>query len=166
MSSILVLCIILFHQGIQNSFAWGPIGHALVARLAQSQLDSSVNSWINNYIPSDLSGNLSAIASWPDLILYPDTNPLDYMNWQWSRPLHFIDIPDWKCEYEPTRDCVKNVCVEGALKNYSQRLIDNKCDYIQQQQALFFLVHFVGDSHQPLHSGFKGDFGGNAVKGN
>ncbi|CAF4350049.1 unnamed protein product, partial [Rotaria sordida] len=50
-------------------FGWGPIGHSLVARLAQSQLDFSANSWINNYIPLNLLGNLSAIASWPDEII-------------------------------------------------------------------------------------------------
>lgn len=145
--------------------SWGPIGHSLVARLAQSQLTTSTNDWIITYIPSDLSGNLSAIASWPDLILYPDTNPDGYKNWQWSRDLHYINIPDWSCEFISKRDCLHDKCVEGALKNYSKRLIDNDCDYVQQQQALFFLVHFVGDVHQPLHCGFKGDFGGNSVKG-
>ncbi|CAF2528759.1 unnamed protein product [Rotaria sp. Silwood2] len=162
---MLRLYFVLFYQCILCVFGWGPIGHSLVAHLAQSQLDSSTNNWIYNYIPSDLSGNLSAIASWPDIILYRDTNPLDYTNWQWSRELHFINTPDWNCEYISTRDCLNNRCVEGALKNYSQRLIDNNCDYVQQQQALFFLVHFAGDVHQPLHCGFRGDLGGNNAKG-
>ncbi|CAF4719670.1 unnamed protein product [Rotaria sp. Silwood1] len=164
--SVSQLYFVLFYQSILLCiFGWGPIGHSLVARLAQSQLDLSTNNWIQNYIPGDLLGNLSAIASWPDIILYPDTNPLDYNKWQWSRELHFINTPDWYCEYISIRDCMNNRCIEGALKNYSQRLIDNNCDYVQQQQALFFLVHFVGDVHQPLHCGFKGDLGGNNVKG-
>ncbi|CAF3948486.1 unnamed protein product, partial [Rotaria sp. Silwood1] len=144
--SVSQLYFVLFYQSILFCiFGWGPIGHSLVARLAQSQLDLSTNNWIQNYIPGDLLGNLSAIASWPDIILYPDTNPLDYNKWQWSRELHFINTPDWYCEYISIRDCMNNRCIEGALKNYSQRLIDNNCDYVQQQQALFFLVHFVGD---------------------
>jgi len=159
------LYIILFCQQILPIFAWGPIGHSLVARLAQSQLNSTTNHWISHYIQWNLFNNLSAIASWPDLILYMDSNPLDYNHWQWSRELHFINIPYWNCEYIPSRDCLNQRCIEGALKNYSQRLIDTNCDYIQQQQALFFLVHFLGDVHQPLHSGFKEDFGGNNVKG-
>jgi hypothetical protein len=41
-------------------------------------------------------------------------------------------------------------------------LSTNNCDYIQQQQqALFFLFHFLGDIHQPLHNGFKEDFSAN-----
>ena len=157
---------ILLYQQIGQSSAWGSIGHGLVARLAQSQLTSSANQWIKSYLSDDLSGDLSRIASWPDLILYSDTNPIDYNSWQWSRDLHFIDIPDWNCTYLPTRDCVNDRCVEGALKNYSHRLISSDFDYVAQQEALYFLVHFVGDVHQPLHSGFKGDYGGNAVKGN
>jgi hypothetical protein len=158
-----ILFFILFYHGYVH--AWGPIGHGLVARLAQSEFNSPANTWIRDYIPLHLSGDLSAIASWPDVILYPDTNPLDYNNWQWSRQLHFINIPDWICKYIPSRDCIDDQCIEGALKNYSQRLTDTDCDYVQQQQALFFLVHFVGDIHQPLHCGFKGDLGGNNVKG-
>ncbi|CAF3832289.1 unnamed protein product [Rotaria sordida] len=163
--SISILYFILFNQEILYVFGWGPIGHSLVARLAQSQLDFSANSWINNYIPANLSGNLSAIASWPDEINDPNKNPFDYNKWQWSHELHFLTIPDWNCKYISRRDCLNNRCIEGALKNYSERLIDNNCDYIQQQQALFFLVHFVGDVHQPLHCGFKGDFGGHNVIG-
>ncbi|CAF5125437.1 unnamed protein product, partial [Rotaria sp. Silwood1] len=117
---------------IVSVFSWRSIGHSLVARLAQSQLDSSTNNWIQNYIPRNLSGDLSAIATWPDIILYPMTNPLDYENWQWSLELHYINTPDWSCEYISSRDCVNNRCVEGALKNYSQRLIDNNYDYVQR----------------------------------
>lgn len=154
--------LILFFQ---EALAWGPVGHSLVARLAQSELSSSTKQWLNHYISWGLSNDLSRIASWPDSILYPDSNPFDYNQWQWSRELHFVNIPTWNCQYLPSRDCVNDRCIEGALKNYSHRLIDNNLDYIQQQQALFFLVHFLGDIHQPLHSGFKSDFGGNAVKG-
>ncbi|CAF5153751.1 unnamed protein product, partial [Rotaria sp. Silwood1] len=78
---------------------------------------------------------------------------------------HSAYIPDWSCEYISSRDCLNDRCLEGALKNYSQRLIDNNYDYVQQQQALFFLVHFVGDVHQPLHAGFKGHFGRKNITG-
>ena len=156
---------VLVCRAVRPGFAWGPVGHGLVARLAQSQLTVAANSWINDYMPDNAFNNLSAIASWPDLILYPDTNPIDYKQWQWSRELHFINTPDWACHYEPARDCVDDRCIEGALTNYSRRFIDGNCDYVEQQEALFFLVHFLGDVHQPLHSGFKSDFGGNSVKG-
>ncbi|CAF4332415.1 unnamed protein product [Rotaria sordida] len=79
--SISIFYFILFYQEIFYVFGWRSIGHSLIARLAQSQLDSSTNSWINNYIPSNLSGNLSGIASWPDEIIDPNKNPFDYDKW-------------------------------------------------------------------------------------
>ncbi|CAF3878881.1 unnamed protein product [Rotaria sp. Silwood1] len=156
---------VFFYQEIVSVFSWGRVGHNLIAHLAQSQLDSSTNNWIQNYIPRNLSGDLSAIASWADMTVDPNTNSLGPKNWLWSRELHVALTPDWSCEYISSRDCLNNRCLEGALKNYSQRLIDNNYDYVQQQQALFFLVHFVGDAHQPLHAGFKGDVGGKNITG-
>ncbi|UJR14500.1 hypothetical protein I4U23_001496 [Adineta vaga] len=159
----LILLLLSYH--ILHVNAWGAIGHNLVARLAQSQLNSTTNHWIGQYLSSDLHNDLGRIASWPDLILYPDTNPFDYVHWQWSRELHYINTPAWSCNYIPSRDCIRDRCIEGALKNYSQRLINKDGNYVQQQEALRFLVHFLGDIHQPLHSGFKTDQGGNNVKG-
>lgn len=161
----MVLRYLVLFDVIYLATGWGLIGHGLVARLAQSQLSDTANEWVNEYIPNNLLGNLDKIASWPDWILYPDSNPYDYKSWQWSHALHFIDTPDWNCTYIPARDCVDNICVDGAIQNYSRRLISEQTDYVEQQQALFFLVHFLGDVHQPLHAGFKSDFGGNAVKG-
>ncbi|CAF3097764.1 unnamed protein product [Rotaria sp. Silwood2] len=136
------LHLVLFYQSIFYASSWGPIGHSIVARLAQSQLDSSTNNWIQNYIPQNLSGNLSEIASWTDIIRNPNTNPLNYKNWKWSRKLHIAYIPDWSCEYISTRDCLNNRCVEGALKNYSQRLIDNNCDFVRTTTSSFFSCSF------------------------
>jgi hypothetical protein len=164
MRSLLLLC--LSWAVVHESHAWGAIGHALVARLAQSQLTNITNQWITSYLPATSGNNLSTIASWPDLILYPDSNPFEYQFWQWSRELHYINTPDWNCTYIPSRDCRADRCIEGALKNYSHRLINENSDFVDRQQALFFLVHFLGDIHQPLHVGFRNDQGGNTIKGN
>ena len=97
------LHLFLFYQGILYVLGWEPIGHSLVARLAQSQLNLTTNHWIDHYLGWDLYGDLSRIASWPDVILYSDSNPFDFNEWQWSRELHFINIPDWNCEYNSSR---------------------------------------------------------------
>ena len=60
-------------------------------------------------------------------------------------------------------DCVNQVCVYGAILNYTSRLTTQQGT--QQTEALKFLVHFLGDIHQPLHVSFKGDLGGNTLKG-
>ncbi|CAF0886502.1 unnamed protein product [Adineta steineri] len=145
-------------------YGWGPAGHSTIVRLAQSQLSDTAPEWILSLTPWHWHGNLSALASWADDILYPNTNPTGYDNWQWSRPLHYINIPDWSCNYNHERDCVGDICVSGAIKNYTKRL-ETELDDIQQREALYFLIHFVGDIHQPLHTGFASDRGGNDVKG-
>ncbi len=143
---------------------WGPIGHSIVVRLAQSQLNDSAAEWIRSLTPWHWNGNLSAMASWADDILYPDANPTGYGNWQWSRPLHFINTPDWKCDYKAERDCAHEVCIAGAVRNYTKRL-ENEWNEIQEKEALYFLIHYMGDIHQPLHTAFSTDRGGNNVRG-
>ena len=145
-------------------YSWGPIGHSIVARLAQNQLTNSTDQWIRSLIPWHVNGNLSALASWADSILYPDSNPTGFANWQWSRVLHYLNVPDWTCAYDEQRDCANERCITGAIKNYTRRL-QGEFDPNQLSEALYFLIHFVGDLHQPLHTGFSGDRGGNSVRG-
>lgn len=88
----------------------------------------------------------------------------------WSGPLHFINTPDWNCHYSRDRDCVDEsgtpmFCVDGAIQNYSTRTSNSGIGQDQQAEALKFLVHFVGDVHQPLHCGFTSDAGGNDIYG-
>ncbi|CAF2631595.1 unnamed protein product [Rotaria sp. Silwood2] len=158
------LLVLYFFQTFINVCGWGPVGHHIIVRLSQSQLIDSTSEWIRSLTPWHWNGNLSAMASWADDVLYPDTNPTGYGNWQWSRELHYVNIPDWICEYKPERDCINDKCIVGAIKNYTKRL-ETELDDIQQKEALYFLIHFIGDIHQPLHSSFSSDRGGNSVRG-
>jgi hypothetical protein len=73
-----------------------------------------------------------------------------------------VNTPDWACDYTAS-DCPNNVCVVGAIQNYTQRLTTQTG--AEQQYALKFLIHFCGDVHQPLHIGFASDYGGNEIHG-
>jgi hypothetical protein len=141
---------------------WGPTGHAAVAAVAQSLLTSSTQSVLQTLLP-DVNGQIEQIASWADEIR---SNPL----YDWSHALHFINTPDWSCDYDRSRDCIdstygNNFCVDGAIQNYTKRVVDNSLGQDQQAEAAKFIVHFVGDIHQPLHCGNTGDLGGNDLKG-
>jgi hypothetical protein len=163
-TSWLLLLLCLFETFIRV-YGWGPIGHSIVVRLAQSQLNDSASSeWIRSLTPWHWNGNLSAMASWADDILHTDSNPTGYGNWQWSGQLHYINTPDWSCNYQPERDCINDTCIAGAIKNYTKRL-ETEFDEIQEKEALYFLIHYVGDIHQPLHTGFISDRGGNSIRG-
>ncbi|UJR32200.1 hypothetical protein I4U23_019665 [Adineta vaga] len=142
---------------------WGADGHSIIARLAESELTDSASKWIRSLVPWHFDGNLSAMASWADSIIHQNSNPTGFDNWKWSKPLHYLNIPDWNCTYHVNRDCINNICIDGAIRNYTERL-QNNLDLVQQQEALYFLIHFVGDIHQPLHTAFSSDFGGNSIE--
>ncbi|CAF3691694.1 unnamed protein product [Rotaria sp. Silwood1] len=137
---------------------WGILGHSLVAHLAQSQLNEKSFEWMRTHLTSDMS----EIAFWADSIHSSNNNVLGSRRWSWSRPLHYINTPPWSCNYVHERDCINDRCAYGAVKNYSTRLTTYK-NNVQHQQDFFFLVHFVGDIHQPLHVAFGDDGGGNDV---
>jgi hypothetical protein len=148
--------------------SWGAIGHSLVAQIAQSLLTNNSQTFVRDHLPWYTQDHLSMVASWADTIVYPDTNPVDYLNWQWSKELHYVNTPDWICNYDRNRDCdwaSGERCVDGAIQNYTRRLADTKQNDIQREEALKFLVHFIGDAHQPLHAGFSDDRGGNSIRG-
>jgi S1/P1 Nuclease len=60
-------------------------------------------------------------------------------------------------------DCPNNVCLYAAILNYTQRITTQTGT--QQNEALKFLTHFLGDIHQPLHVSFASDLGGNTLTG-
>lgn len=165
MFSSLLLIFVFYASNVQNVYSWGLVGHSLVAQLAHSQLTNEASAWIKTLVPPYSSGNFTGVATWADNILYADTNPSSYQSWQWSRSLHYVNTPYWKCNYDQVRDCKNDNCIEGALRNYSQRAVDPNLHGTQHQEAVLFLIHYIGDIHQPLHAGFQSDLGGNSVKG-
>jgi hypothetical protein len=51
-----------------------------------------------------------------------------------------------------------------ALAQFKATLLDKDASLEQKQLALRFIVHIIGDLHQPLHAGNGTDRGGNDVK--
>ena len=100
---------------------------------------------------------MSRAADWADQV---KRRP----EYAWSSTLHFADSEAWKCSWDLSECPKKDRCVVGAIANYSERLV-HFTDHDVQEEALKFLIHFVGDVHQPLHTGFKEDRGGNDIKG-
>jgi len=140
-----------------DNLQWGPVGHATVASIALALIAPSTMKELKVLLPQQ-NGDISLIASWADQV----KNEKAYA---WSGVLHYINTVDWACVYDYDTDCVDAICVDGAIQNYTSRLVDSSISAAQQSEALKFLVHFVGDIHQPLHVGFTTDEGGNTEKG-
>lgn len=109
---------------------------------------------VNSILPA--GETLESDSTWADQVRYQ-------AGWKWSAPLHFINTPDWACDFQPARDCADKMCVYGAILNYTARLAKQTGE--QRYEALKFVDHFLGDIHQPLHCAFASDYGGNSIEG-
>jgi hypothetical protein len=134
---------------------WGTDGHQITGSVAQSLLTSATQSRVSSILAGQ---TLSQVSTWADSV---KSSPA----YLWSAVLHYIDTPDWACNYQYSRDCPSAQCVSGALKNYTKRLVDSSLPATQINEALKFVTHFAGDIHQPLHVGFTSDAGGNGITG-
>jgi len=151
----LLTCLLSFFT--PTVYGWGTIGHMAIAEIAQNNLTTVASKYISSIIPN---GNMSDVANWPD-------QKRNLPQWRWTEPLHFIDTPDWSCDYIKERDCYNNLgdfeyCVDGAIQNYTSLLKETPTN--TNSDYLKFIIHFVGDIHQPLHCGFKSNSGGNSIK--
>ena len=79
-------------------------------------------------------------------------------------PLHYVDVPRGSTSYDRDRDCPQRNCIVEAINWYVTVLKSNDSPLAEKQIALDYLVHLVGDLHQPLHVGFLDDVGGTKTK--
>ncbi len=101
----------------------------------------------------EAGATLASVASWADRIRDKNTAA-------W----HYVNLPrDADCRYVAARDCPGDDCVVGALEVQVKRLASN-APPAERLEALKWVVHLVGDLHQPLHAGFADDRGGNTYQ--
>ncbi|GAB7360100.1 hypothetical protein MBLNU230_g7864t1 [Neophaeotheca triangularis] len=139
--------------------AWGALGHATVAYVAQNLVSPSTRHWAQNILNDTSPDYLAGIASWADE--YRNTDQGDF-----TSPFHYIngDDPDppESCTIVAS-DCPPEGCVVSAVANYTTRVQDRRLDARQRTNALRFLVHFLGDIAQPLHTEAL-EQGGNGIQ--
>ncbi|KAJ5770898.1 uncharacterized protein N7511_002949 [Penicillium nucicola] len=138
--------------------AWGSLGHATVAYVAQNYVTSETAAWAQGVLNDTSSSYLASIASWADSYRATTAG-------KWSAPFHFIDAednPPTTCNVDYERDCGTSGCLVSAIANYTQRVSDARLTSDHTAEALRFLVHFLGDVTQPLHDEAY-EVGGNDV---
>ena len=142
------------------AFAWGRLGHRLVADLAQDELTPKTRAAVDRLLAGEPDPTLAGIANWADQLRGSDPD-LGKRSSKW----HYADIAENGCaDYEPPRDCPNGDCVIEAIRAQTAILADASQPIEARRQALKFVVHFIGDAHQPLHAGFARDKGGNTVQ--
>lgn len=139
---------------IPTSYAFGPMGHRIVARVAESFLSKTTKAEINKIIGHE---PFARISNYPDFIK-SDPSKKKYSSW------HYLSIK----EGVSYKQSIKNKSFQGkaleALNRCLKELKDPKIANERKYFALAMVVHIIGDLHQPLHAGFIKDQGGNKVK--
>jgi hypothetical protein len=151
--------------------------HQIVALVAQSFLEPDVRKQVNALLAGDTDNltahDIASAATWADKYRQANIGGSREKTAQW----HFVDIeitaPDLNkaCFSYPAlpagtvaSDGPADDCVVHKINEFAAELTDPNTDAEERVAALKFLLHFVGDLHQPLHSADDSDRGGNAKR--
>jgi len=160
--------VLLLALGARPAWPWGCDGHEIVASIASRHLGPAATRQVAALIghPSavifvsrrcDVVGlePLADVSTWADDIrsVVPTTAP-------W----HFLDIPRGTSPTASVTElCPPAGCVTRAITEQLAILADAGRTTQERANALMYVVHFVGDVHQPLHCTTNRDRGGNCV---
>lgn len=144
--------------------AWWDYGHETVARIALDEVSPTTRAEIRRLLrqgalletPNCPVATIGQASVWADCIRRGDrfsyTAPWHYQNVNVCRP------------FDQESACANGNCVSAQVERNLRLLKDRTLPRRERLQALLFLIHFVGDLHQPLHAGDRGDLGGNRFR--
>ena len=150
----------------QPAFGWGCSGHETIALIAWGQLNPHARQMVNSLLagappepaphrfckPTSLPP-VADLSTWAD-----DEREREPRSAAW----HFLDIPLSAGPGPLDRFCkAAGGCLTQAIHDQLAILRSGKSTRLENQRALLFLVHFIGDLHQPLHLATNNARGGN-----
>lgn len=138
--------------------AYGTIGHRVVAEIAQRHLSRHAKKELKKLIGEE---PLAYWANWPDFIKSDTTG-----KWKSASRWHYVDLPGNldKTDFISQLKSLKGENLYTQIPAMEAQLKDKSLPKEQREIALRFLIHLVGDLHQPLHVGRDEDQGGNKIK--
>ncbi|QSX33536.1 S1/P1 nuclease [Shewanella avicenniae] len=133
--------------------AWGFTGHKAFCQAAFDLTQPATQQAL-----SAIAAKQGEYHSFAEACTWADDIKKDHQ-WDWSKHLHYVNVTHDDQQLTDS-DCAAKGCVLSGIRDMQTRLQQDKQDW----QALFFLAHFVGDLHQPMHVSFADDLGGNKTK--
>jgi hypothetical protein len=130
--------------------AWWDTGHKLVCDEAYKLLTTDAKKALDPMIQEH--GSFGTACLWADWVKNKERK--DTRSW------HYINLPDSEQNTYNT-SCPENGCLITAFYEQVNILNDRSLAFRERQEALWFIGHFVGDIHQPMHVGYAEDLGGN-----
>jgi hypothetical protein len=140
--------------------AWGQNGHRIVGEIAQSHLTINTKAALAPLLDGE---DLAQISNWPDEMR---SAPGQFWQKESSRWHYINTLPNsaFTLELSHTKDKDSVTNILEAIHFTINTLSNTKSSIEDKQFSLRFLVHLVGDSHQPFHAGRSEDRGGNSIK--
>ena len=141
----------------QNVSGLGVTGHRVVAEIAQRHLSSKAKKELFQLIGKE---SLAMWSNWPDFIKSDTTHTWDHAS-RW----HYVNMPG-NLSKETFVTQLKNLEGENLYTQIPamvKQLKDKSLPREKRLIALRFLIHLIGDLHQPLHVGREEDLGGNRI---
>jgi nuclease S1 len=149
------LALLVFVQMSSSVWAWGRLGHRVIARFAEKSLNPKAK---------------AAIAA----LLEPGESLMDASTWAdenrgrlpKTAPWHYVDVPLDQARYDSrfSGDVPEKGCIVDKIHEFQKTLKDPTRSVEDRRIALRFLVHLIQDLHMPLHVGDNHDKGGNRTQ--
>jgi len=145
--------------------AWWEYGHETVATIAMASVKPQTRARIERLLArSDLletptcpARTIEQASVWADCVKTLKDRYSYAYNWHYQN----IDV----CRpFDLKANCPDGNCVARQIERDVRLLADRSQPTRVRVEALVFLVHFMGDLHQPLHAGDRHDRGGNDMK--
>jgi hypothetical protein len=136
--------------------SWGVVGHRAIGQIADNHLNNKAKKAVSQLLGTE---NLAMVSTYPDEIR-------SYKQFAYTAPWHYVNLPD-DLDYANFSSQLKTLDKPNIYKAMLQCIDDLKNPAKSKEEQVFalkFLVHLVGDIHQPMHTGHAEDSGGNDVK--
>ena len=147
---------VFFIFGIAEASAWGVTGHRVVAEIAENHLTNRAKRKLKKLIGKQ---KLAYWANWPD-------NVRNSPEWKNTSTWHYVNIPPQESKEKFIEQLKNNnkPNIYTAIQNVKGIIVDKNTPDSDREIYLRFLVHFLGDMMQPMHTGREEDLGGNLIK--
>lgn len=137
------------------SKAWDKTGHEAIAAIAATRLSPAAQAAVADLLEAkDATTGMTEIADWADRVRKSRDGT---SHW------HYVDIPVTADGYDVARDCPQDDCIVAQIDKEIAVVKDKTQTKPVRAEALKFLIHFVGDIHQPMHCADNQDNGGNKL---
>jgi hypothetical protein len=153
------------------ALAWGNEGHQIVAAIARDELTPQARAWVDRQLADDkdtlTAPDMLSRSTWADA--WRGAGHRETASW------HFVDIelakPDLAAACYgfpkaagPASGGPADDCIVNKLREFEAELSNPTTSEPERILALKYVLHFVGDIHQPLHAADNHDKGGNCVQ--